>query len=101
MTGRAQIFRTPVGVTNPTGSSLFNYDRGSQRDGDTYSGSVTYTLSARTVITVSGDYHEFMDASRSARREGLDICRPVSEQEFLQSRVRGFDHPRVARAHDN
>jgi len=48
ITGRAQIFRTPVGVTNPTGSSLFISDRGSERNGDTYSGSLTYALSATT-----------------------------------------------------
>jgi hypothetical protein len=64
ITGRAQIFRTPVGVTNPTGSSLFISDRGSQRDGDTYSGSATYALSATTVLSFSGDYHKFVDASQ-------------------------------------
>jgi hypothetical protein len=64
VTGRAQIFRTPVGVTNPTGSPLFVSDRGSQRDGDTYSGSATYALNATTVLSFSGDYHKFVDASR-------------------------------------
>jgi len=64
ITGRAQLFRTPVGVTNPTGSSLFISDRGSQRDGDTYSGSATYTLSPTTILSFSGDYHKFVDASQ-------------------------------------
>ncbi len=60
---RAQIFRTPVTATNPTDSPLFNNDRGSNRDGNTYSGSITYTLDARTVISGSADYHDFTDAS--------------------------------------
>src|SRR5439155_6445110 len=64
ITGRAQIFRTPVSVTNPTGSSLFISDRGSQRDGDTYSGSATYALSPTTILSFSGDYHKFVDASQ-------------------------------------
>ena len=64
ITGRAQIFRTPVGVTNPTGSPIFISDRGSERDGNTFSGSATYTLSPTTVISISGDYHDFVDASR-------------------------------------
>ena len=64
VTGRVQIFRTPVGVTNPTGSPIFVSDRGSQRDGNTYSGSATYTLNATTILNVSGDFHSFVDASR-------------------------------------
>jgi len=64
LTFRAQLFRTPVGVTNPTGSPIFISDRGSQRDANTYSGNATYTLGARTVITVGADYHDFIDASR-------------------------------------
>jgi len=64
VTGRAQIFRTPVGVTNPTGSPIFISDRGSQRDGDTYSGSATYALSPTTILSFSGDYHKFVDASQ-------------------------------------
>ena len=51
-------------MTNPTGSPLFVSDRGSQRDGDTYSGSATYALNATTVLSFSGDYHKFVDASR-------------------------------------
>ena len=60
---RAQIFRTPVTSTNPTGSPIFDNDRGSNRDGNTYSGTVTYTLDARTVISGSVDYHNFTDQS--------------------------------------
>lgn len=63
---RAQIFRTPASVGNPTGSPLFDNDRGSERDGNTYSGTLTYTLNPRTVITASVDYHDFTDASRFA-----------------------------------
>lgn len=63
---RAQIFRTPVTATNPTGSPLLSNDRGSNRDGNTYSGTITYTLDARTVITGSADYHDFIDQSAFA-----------------------------------
>jgi hypothetical protein len=66
---RAQIFRTPASVGNPTGSPLFDNDRGSQRDGNTYSGTLTYTLNPRTVITASVDYHDFTDASRFAPQD--------------------------------
>jgi hypothetical protein len=66
---RAQIFRTPASVGNPTGSPLFNNDRGSERDGNTYSGTVTYTLNPRTVISGSYDYHDFTDASRFAAQD--------------------------------
>ena len=66
---RAQIFRTPASVGNPTGSPLFDNDRGSQRDGNTYSGTVTYTLNPRTVISGSFDYHDFTDASRFAAQD--------------------------------
>jgi hypothetical protein len=60
---RAQIFRTPVTASNPTSSPLLNNDRGSNRNGNTYSGTITYTLDPRTVITGSADYHDFTDAS--------------------------------------
>jgi len=61
---RAQIFRTPVTSSNPTGSPVFDNDRGSERDGNTYSGTATYVVSPRTVVSVSADYHDFIDASR-------------------------------------
>ena len=66
---RAQIFRTPASVGNPTGSPLFDNDRGSERDGNTYSGSVTYTLNPRTVLSGSVDYHDFTDASHFATQD--------------------------------
>ncbi|HEY2018108.1 MAG TPA: carboxypeptidase-like regulatory domain-containing protein [Bryobacteraceae bacterium] len=64
LTGRIQLFRTPVQTSNPTGSSVFVSNRGSERDGTTYSGTATYTLNSTTVISMSGDYHNFVDASR-------------------------------------
>jgi Carboxypeptidase regulatory-like domain len=60
---RVQMFRTPVTSSNPTGSALFDNDRGSNRDGNTYSGTVTYTFGPRTVISGSVDYHNFTDQS--------------------------------------
>ncbi len=66
---RAQIFRTPVSVSNPTGSPLFESSRGSERDGNTYSGTITYAVNARTVISGSADYHDFTDASRYAAQD--------------------------------
>jgi len=66
ISARVQIFRTPASVGNPTGSPLFDSDRGSQRDGNTYSGTVTYTLDSKTIVTASMDYHNFTDASHFA-----------------------------------
>ena len=66
MSFRAQLFRTPVTATNPSGSPLLSNDRGSNRDGNTYSGTITYTLNPRTVITGSADYHDFIDQSAYA-----------------------------------
>jgi len=66
ISARAQIFRTPASVGNPTGSPVFDSDRGSQRDGNTYSTTVTYTLDSKTILTASADYHNFTDASHFA-----------------------------------
>ena len=66
VSARVQLFRTRASVGNPTGSTLFDSDRASQRDGNTYSGTLTYTLNAQTLLTISGDYHNFTDASRFA-----------------------------------
>jgi hypothetical protein len=66
VSARVQLFRTPASVGNPTGSPLFDSDRGSRRHGNTYSGTVTYTLNSRMILTVSGDYHNFVDASNFA-----------------------------------
>ncbi|HYO81758.1 MAG TPA: carboxypeptidase regulatory-like domain-containing protein, partial [Bryobacteraceae bacterium] len=63
ISGRVSLFRTPVKTTNPTGSDYFLSDRGSQRDGSSYTGDVTYTLTPTTVLNVRGAYHDFVDAS--------------------------------------
>ena len=61
--GRYSFFKTPVTSSNPTGSDYFVSDRGSDRNATSITGDVTYTLSARTVISVRGEYHSFVDAS--------------------------------------
>jgi hypothetical protein len=63
LNGRVGIIRTPATTTNPTGSSIFQNDRGSLRNATQYTGSVTYTLNPTTVINIRGDYHSFVDAS--------------------------------------
>jgi len=83
---RAQIFRTPVTSSNPTGSPIFDNDRGSSRDGNTYSGTATYLLSARTVITVSADYHNFTDASAwGAQNSSWTFAGLYPSQNFYQA----------------
>ncbi|MCW5981950.1 MAG: carboxypeptidase regulatory-like domain-containing protein [Bryobacteraceae bacterium] len=57
---------TPVSVGNPVDSPLFSSDRGSQRDALSYSGDMIYVVSPSTVISVHGDYHNFVDASKYA-----------------------------------
>ena len=100
MSFRAQIFRTPVGVTNPTGSPVFLSDRGSQRDGNTYSGSATYTIGARTVISVSADYHNFVDASRFGEQPAeWTFALTLSKLQLLQGCVRGAFHPSADGTH--
>ena len=64
--GRFSLFKTPVTSSNPTGSDYFVSDRGSERNATSITGDVTYTLSARTVINVRGEYHSFIDASKYA-----------------------------------
>jgi len=66
VSGRVSLFRTPITTSNPTGSEFFVSDRGSQRDATSITGDVTYTMSARTVLNVRGDYHGFIDASKFA-----------------------------------
>jgi hypothetical protein len=62
--GRYSMFRTPVSVAgNPTGSDLYQSDRGSNRNATSYAGDATYTLSPTTVLNVHGGYHNFVDAS--------------------------------------
>ena len=87
-------------VTNPTGSPIFVSDRGSERDGNTYSGSATYALSPTTVISVSGDYHDFVDASRyGPQAAGLDLRRALSEFDVLQSALCRPRYSGAGRAH--
>lgn len=63
VSGRVSKFVTPVTTTNPTGSEIFQSDRGSQRDASSYAGDVTWTVSPTTVLNFHGDYHNFVDAS--------------------------------------
>jgi len=58
--GRFSRIRTPVTPANPTGSDYF-VPKGSQRNADSYSGDVVYTLNASTVINLHGDWHKFVD----------------------------------------
>ncbi len=57
------LIRTSATTSNPTGSPVFQNDRGSQRNATIVSGNVTYTLSPTTILNVRGDYHSFVDAS--------------------------------------
>lgn len=66
VSGRVSLFRTPITTSNPTGSDYFLSDRGSERNGTSYTGDVTYTLSPSTVISIRGDYHGFVDAAKFA-----------------------------------
>jgi Carboxypeptidase regulatory-like domain/TonB dependent receptor len=61
--GRVSVIRTPATTSNPTGSDLFQNDRGSLRNANQFVGNVTYTINPTTVVTVRGDYHSFVDAS--------------------------------------
>ena len=64
VSGRYSMFVTPVSATNPTGSDYFQSDRGSQRDAKSYTGDVTWTATANTVLNFRGEYHNFVDASK-------------------------------------
>jgi Carboxypeptidase regulatory-like domain len=70
--GRFSMFRTPITSSNPTGSDYFVSDRGSQRDATSFSGEITYTLSARTVIDARGEYHSFIDAAKPGQTTTVD-----------------------------
>jgi hypothetical protein len=61
--GRTSLLRTPASTSNPTGSPLFQNDRGSIRNATQIVGNVTYTISPTTVLNVRADYHGFVDAS--------------------------------------
>jgi hypothetical protein len=60
---RTSLLRTPATTSNPTGSPLFQNDRGSRRNATQIVGNVTYTISPTTVLNVRADYHSFVDAS--------------------------------------
>lgn len=62
--GRYSFYKTPVTPTNPTGSDYFQSDRGASRDASSYTGDVTWTASANTVLNFRGEYHNFVDASK-------------------------------------
>ncbi len=60
---RTSLIRTPSTTSNPTGSAIFQNDRGSLRNATQIVGNVTYLLTPTTVINVRADYHGFVDAS--------------------------------------
>ena len=90
VSGRYSFYKTPVTPTNPTGSDYFQSDRGASRDASSYTGDVTWTASANTVLNFRGEYHNFVDASKYANdfsgheQMGGDLA----EFEFLQADVR-------------
>ena len=57
------LIRTSATTSNPTGSPVFENDRGSQRNATIVSGNATYTISPSTILNIRGDYHSFVDAS--------------------------------------
>lgn len=63
VSGRFSKFVTPVTSSNPTGSDYFVSDRGSDRNAASYTGDITYAMSARTVVSLRGEYHSFVDQS--------------------------------------
>jgi Carboxypeptidase regulatory-like domain/TonB dependent receptor len=67
---RVGIIRTPATVTNPTGSSIYQSDRGSTRNATDFASNVTYTVNPTTVLTLRGDYHSFVDASNFVQASG-------------------------------
>jgi hypothetical protein len=57
---RASRFVDTDTEVNPTGSQLYQV-QGSGREAYQFAGTMTYTLSARTVFDVHGDWHSFVD----------------------------------------
>ena len=68
--GRVGIIRTPASTSNPTGSAIFQNDRGSTRNATQFTGNVTYSISPTTLLTVRGDYHSFIDSSNFVQASG-------------------------------
>ena len=60
---RTSLLRTASTTSNPTGSPLFQNDRGSTRNATQIVGNVTYLISPTTVLNIRGDYHSLVDAS--------------------------------------
>ena len=99
--GRVSLFRTPITTSNPTGSDYFVSDRGSERDATSITGDVTYTLNARTVLNVRGDYHSFIDASKYATSfaDGGGWAKVWPELQLLQRRLSGSGRAGSAAPH--
>ena len=64
------FIRTPAATTNPTGSKVFENDRGSIRNATQVTGSATYTLNPSTVLNFRADYHSFIDSSNFVQASG-------------------------------
>jgi hypothetical protein len=64
--GRYSKLWTPVSSGNPTGSEIYQSDRGSQRDATSIAGDMVYVVSPSTVVNIGGSYHSFIDASKFA-----------------------------------
>lgn len=76
--GRVSFFRTPISASNPIGSDLaWLSDRGSNRHATQITNELTWTKSARTVITGSFAFYGFIDeASPNTTFEGYDSLWP-------------------------
>lgn len=59
--GRYSIYRSTSLVDNPTGSPGWLAGDDARYRASNYAGNMTYTLGARTVINVRGEYHGFWD----------------------------------------
>ena len=75
--GHVGIIRTPATTSNPTGSNIFQNDRGSTRNATQVTGSATYTLNPSTVLNVRGDYHSFIDSSNFVQASGAPTASTI------------------------
>ena len=75
--GHVGLIRTPVTTVNPTGSALWQSDRGSQRNGTQIAGAGTYSISDKTLLTVRGDYYSLTDASKYANTAALPLWQTI------------------------
>ena len=60
LSGRGSRFVDTDTQTNPTGSALYQV-QGAGDEAYQFAGTLTYTLSPRTVIDIHGDWHSFVD----------------------------------------